>query len=59
MRTGRIPERREVEGAILAMTITMTMVKVRRTRRVVRKGLGKGWEERMRRGKGRRLRTGR
>jgi len=53
MTTGRIPERRAVEGAVLAMAITMTTASVRRTRRVVRKELGKGRVQRMERGKGR------
>ena len=59
MRTGRIPEHSAVEGAVLAMTITMTTARVRRTRRAVRQGLGNGRAQRMGRGKGRRLRTGR
>jgi len=58
MRTGRIPERRALEGAVLAMAMTMMMARVRRTPRAVRKGLGKGREHRMGRGKGRRLRRG-
>ena len=53
MRTGRIPERRVVEGAMLAMAMTMTMAKGRRTRTAVRKGPGKGREQRTGRGKGR------
>jgi hypothetical protein len=53
MRTGRVPERRAVDGAVLAMTKTMTTARVRRTRRAVRKGPGKGREQRMGRGKGR------
>jgi len=53
MRTGRIPEHRAVDGAVLSMTMTMTTARVRRTRRVVRKGPGKGREQRMGRGKGR------
>jgi hypothetical protein len=59
MSTGQILERRAVEGAVLAMAMTMTIARVRRTRRVVRKGLGKRRERWMRRGKGRQLRTGR
>jgi len=53
MRTGRIPERRAVDGAVLAMKMTMTMARVMRTPRAVRKGPGKGREQRMGRGKGR------
>jgi len=53
MRTGRIPEHRAVDGAVLAMTITMTTARVRRRCRAVRNGLGKGREQRMGRGKGR------
>jgi len=53
MTTGRIPERRAVEGAVVAMAMTMTTATVRRTRRAVRKGLGKGRVQRMGRGKGR------
>jgi len=59
MTTGRIPVRRAVEGAVLAMAMTMTTARGRRTRRAVRKGPGKGREQRMGRGKGTRLRTGR
>jgi hypothetical protein len=54
MTTGRIPERRTVEGAVLAMAITMTMARVRRTHRAVRKGPGKGREQRIGRGMGKR-----
>jgi hypothetical protein len=50
MRTGRIPERRAVEGAILAMAMTMKMARLRRTRRAVRKGPGKGRDQRTGRG---------
>jgi len=46
MRTGRITERHVVEGAVLAMAMTMTMAMVRRTCRAVRKGPGKGREQR-------------
>jgi hypothetical protein len=53
LRTGRIPERRAVDGAVLAMTMTMMTASVRRTPRAVRKGPGKGREQRMARGKGR------
>jgi len=59
MTTGQIPERRAVEGAALAMGMTMMMAAVRRTSRVVRKGSGKGWEYWMGRRIGRQLRTGR
>jgi hypothetical protein len=61
MTTGCIPQRRAVEGAILAMAMAMTTARVRRTRRVVRKGLGKGRVKRMGRGKrrGKQLRKGR
>ena len=59
MTTGQILVRRAVERAVMAMAITMTTARVRRTRRAVRKRLGKGREQRMGRGKGRRLRTGR
>ena len=46
MRTGQIPEHLTVEGAVLAMAMTMTMERVRRTRREVRKGPGKGRKQR-------------
>jgi len=52
MRTGRIPEPRAVDGAVLAMEMRMTMVRVRRTRRAVRKRPGKGREQRTGKGKG-------
>jgi len=52
MRTGRIPEHRAVDGAVLAMTMTMMKARVRRTHRAVRKEPGKGREQRMGRGKG-------
>jgi len=42
MNTRRIAESRAVEGAILAMVMTMTTARVRRTSRPVRKGPGKG-----------------
>jgi len=48
-----IPERRAVEGAVLTMAMTMMMARVRRTPRAVRKGLGKGRDQRMGQGKGR------
>jgi hypothetical protein len=37
MSTGRIPERRAMEGAILAVAKTMKMARMRRTHREVRK----------------------
>jgi hypothetical protein len=57
--TGWIMDRRAVERAVMIMAMTMMTARGRRTRRVVRKGLGKGREQRMRRGNGRRLGTGR
>jgi ribosomal protein L15 len=51
--TGQIPERQAVEGAILAMAMTMTTARVKRTRRALRKGPGRGKEHRTGRGKGR------
>jgi len=53
MSTGQIPEHRVVEGAVLAMEITMTMARVRRTWWAVRTGPGKESEQRTGRGKGR------
>jgi hypothetical protein len=53
MTTGRILESRVVEGAILAMSMTMTMGRVSRTRRAVRMGARKGREQRTGSGKGR------
>jgi len=53
MTTGRILERPAVEGAILAMALTMMTARVRRTRKAVRPGPGKGRVQRMGRGKGR------
>jgi hypothetical protein len=53
MRTERIPDGRAVDGAVLAMGMTMTTARVRRTHRPVRKELGKGRVQRMGRGKGR------
>jgi hypothetical protein len=47
MRTGRIPEGRAVEGPVLAMAMTIMTVRMKRTRRVVRKEQGKGRVERM------------
>jgi hypothetical protein len=45
IRTGRIPERRAVEGAVLAMAMTISTMRVRRTRMAVSKGLGKRREK--------------
>jgi len=59
MTTERIPVGRAVEGAVLAMATTMTTARVGRTSRAVRKGPGKGREQRIGMGKGWRLRTGR
>jgi hypothetical protein len=59
MRTGWISEGRAVEGAVLAITIKMITGRVRRTCRAVRKGPGKGREQRMGWGKGRGKRMGR
>jgi len=42
MTTGQIPVRQAVDGAVLAMAITMTMARVRGTLRAVGKGPGKG-----------------
>jgi hypothetical protein len=53
MRTGWILERRAVDGAVLVLPMKMTTVRERRTCRAVRKGPGKGSEQRMGRGKGR------
>jgi hypothetical protein len=52
MTTGQIPEHRAVGGAVMAMAMIMKMPRVRRTHRAVRKGLGKGSEQRTGRGKG-------
>jgi hypothetical protein len=52
MRTGRISNGRAVEGAVLAMTVSMMTARVSRTRRAVRKEPGKGRVQRMGRGKG-------
>jgi len=57
MRTGQIMELRAVEYAVLAIAMNTTMARVRRTCRVVRKGLGKGREQRIGRGNRRGLRT--
>ena len=59
MTTERIPLRQAVEGAVLAMAMTMTMGRVRRTYRAARTGPGKGRVQKIRKGKVRRLRTGR
>ena len=58
MSTGQIPECRPVESAVLEMAMTLTKARVKRTCRVVKHGPGKGWQQRMARGKGRQLRTG-
>jgi hypothetical protein len=58
MTTGLIRVHRAVEGDLLGMAMTITMATVRRTPRAVRKGPGKGREQRIGRGKGRQLRTG-
>jgi len=42
MRTGRILAGRAVEEAVLAMAMTMKTARVMRTRKAVRKELGKG-----------------
>jgi hypothetical protein len=51
MRTGLFLERREVEGAVLVIAMTITTARVRRTHRAGRKGPGKRREQRMGRGK--------
>jgi hypothetical protein len=53
MRTGQIPELGAGEVAVLAMLMTITMERVRRTRREVRNGPGKGTEQSTGTGKGR------
>jgi hypothetical protein len=53
MRTGQILEHQAVDGAVLAMTMTMTTARVRRTRRAARKGPEKRRDQRMGRGTGR------
>ena len=50
--TGQIPERHVVEEAALVMVKRMTMARVRRRCRAVRKGQGKSREQRMEWGKG-------
>ena len=57
-RTGPIPVHPVGDRMSLVIAMTMTIVKVRRTRRVVRKGPGMGSEQRMGRGMERRLRMG-
>jgi len=51
LRTGRITVGWAVEAAVLAMAMTMTTARVRRTCNVVRKEPSKGAEQRMVRGK--------
>jgi hypothetical protein len=53
MRTGQMPQRRVVEGAVLPKVIAMTTTRVRRTHRGVRHGPGKRSEHRIAKGKGR------
>jgi hypothetical protein len=53
MTTGRIPECRAAEGAVLAMAMTFRTARVRRTHRAVGKGPGKGRVQRIARGQGR------
>jgi hypothetical protein len=50
--------RRGVDGAVLAMALRMTTARITRTRRAVGMEPEQGREPRLRRGKGRRLRTG-
>jgi hypothetical protein len=45
MTTGRIPVGRVVEGAVLAIAMTMMTTRVRRPRRAVRLGPGKRREQ--------------
>jgi len=62
MRTGRIPQRRAVEGAVKEMAMRMTTVRVKRTCRAERKeagkvrvqmmGWGTGWGRQRRKGRG-------
>jgi hypothetical protein len=59
MTTERIPVCRAVDDAILAMAMTMTTARVRRTHWAVSQGPEKAREQWMGRGKGRRLRMGR
>jgi hypothetical protein len=51
MTTGRILKGRAVDGGVLAMAMTMTTARVRRTHRAVRMELGKGRVQTMARGK--------
>jgi len=53
MKRWRIPVRQAVAGAVLALAMTITMARVRRTCRTVRKGPGIGREQRMGRVRGR------
>jgi hypothetical protein len=55
----RFPVHRAVEGAVLDMAMTMITARVRGTRMPVRKGPGKGREQRIGRGQVRRMRMGR
>jgi len=59
MRTAQIPKHWAVEEAVLVMAMTMTMARVRRTPRAVRKWLGMGREQQRGRGTGRWLSMGR
>jgi hypothetical protein len=52
LRTWWITEHRAIEGASMAMVMTMTTTRVSRTNRVVRKEPGKGTVHRMGRGHG-------
>jgi len=52
MRTGRIPERRVVQRAVLAMAMAMMTSRVRRTRRAVTQEPGEGMERRVGKGNG-------
>jgi len=56
MGTWWLPQRWALNRPLLVM---VTMARVRRTRRAVRKGPGNVWKQRMRRGQGKLLRTGR
>jgi hypothetical protein len=55
MRPGSIPQWRAVEGAVLAIAMTMMTARVRRTRRGLRKDRGNGREHRVERRNRRRL----
>jgi hypothetical protein len=50
MRNGHIPELQAVDGAFLAMKMTLTTARVRRTPKVVRQEPRKGKDQRMGRG---------